>query len=219
MNLLENMDINSTYNFGLYDLLNFSTLISVTRGDKKYVSSGVIIGDQYLLTCAHSVENITSGRVYFEPLFDPGSNEFIEIEEVCLHPDYNPQISNFSNDIAVVKLKRSLIMNTNIPEIKEVSSQSDHYVRIGHGMRDNKNLINAFYPHYATRLAKQKAYKFFDDQSVLGDSGGGIFQFINGRHRLVALHSTKENGFIYGVNLSLYADWIAQKIDDLEKAA
>lgn len=215
MNILENVDISNTYNFGLYDLLNFSALLSVNRGENSYISSGVIISGQYLLTCAHSVENITGGRVYFEPMFDPGSNEFIEIEEVCIHPDYNKEKSNFTNDIAIVKLKRSLIMNTNIPDICEVSAMSDHYVRIGHGERDNKNLINAFYPHYATRLTKQHAYKFFDNDSVVGDSGGGIFQYVNGRHKLVALHSTKENGFIYSVNLSVFKDWINNTMEKM----
>jgi hypothetical protein len=60
---MENTDLQNNFNYGVYDLLNFSALISVKRGNDWFLSSAVIIGDEYLLTTAHSVEDICAGRV------------------------------------------------------------------------------------------------------------------------------------------------------------
>ena len=55
----------------------------------------------------------------------------------------------------------------------------------------------------------QKNFILTDDNSVIGDSGGPIYQVTENGHKLIGIHSTLEGtDKTYIVNLSHYKDWI-----------
>ena len=173
--------------------INSVQKIIVKRQSLSFVSSCVFIAPNIALTAAHSVY----GQDSVECLGHVAS-------DVIVHKNYNQKVSNYLNDIAIVIFKRQVSHFVKISE----DLIGLKFFRVGFGLRNNKNNR----AHFVIDLesAREKFNKFFDVSSVVGDSGGGIF---NSRQELVGIHSTKEGNEIYTVNLEYYMDWITPYIN------
>ncbi len=167
--------------------------IIVTRGDKSYVSSCVFVAPNIALTAAHSVIEYDSinclGHI---------------ARNATIHPKYDASISNYLNDLAIIEFKSDFDNYVNMSE--DLIGPIFH--RVGFGFRAGENLRASFMIHL--REANDEFNKFYDLSSVIGDSGGGIF---NSKKELVGIHSTKEGDETYTINLEFYMNWITPYID------
>jgi V8-like Glu-specific endopeptidase len=185
-----------------------SVLIEAKRADALFTSSAVVIRRNVLLTAAHSVENITDGCVHLSHHFHE-DNPRIKFKKVIIHPDYNKDKSNFENDIAIVFLEHNLpmefrpvILAQNIDPAKAVVE------RIGFGGRKGKNTRTWTNPILLT--ITENAMQLYDAQSVVGDSGGPIYQ----GDELIGIHSTLEGkNKTYAVYVPFYYQWIQEHME------
>lgn len=187
-----------------------SILIEVKRGEDIFTCSGVLIESDVVLTAAHCVDGITSGRIIFDHKYDPSTKNFVEIIGHVIHPGYNKKVSNYAHDIALVFLEKSVshivpaTINWN-PKLKNISKLE----RIGFGGRHNQNVRTWTNPVYSQLESNGSVVSFKDEYSVIGDSGGPIYHLSGNRPELVAIHSTLEGEHkTYGVYLPFYKNWI-----------
>ena len=68
-----------------WEKLLSSVIIEVKRGDEIFTSSAVAISRNTILTCAHSVEDIEGGRVFWDPQYRPESKKFIKFKKIVKH--------------------------------------------------------------------------------------------------------------------------------------
>lgn len=163
-------------------------MLKVKRGSASYISSCVFIAPNIALTAAHSVDKC-------HEIYCMG----VKAKNFIIHPEYNSHLSNYLNDIALVFFDKDM---GDYSKISETSIQNIYY-RCGHGLRNGENNKIVF----KIKLLKsyQKFCLFFDSTSVIGDSGGGVY---NMDGDLVGIHSTKESHHIYAARLDYYLDWI-----------
>ena len=173
--------------------------IIVQRDGINYVSSCVFIDPYTALTASHSVFN--SDKI----TISDNEAAFYRV-----HPDYKQSESNYLNDIAIIRFKKPHFSFSNISE----DLWGPVFYRVGHGLRDNKNERAAFLIKLLETKSKHNC--FLDYTSVIGDSGGGVF---NSKFELVGIHSTKEDNKIYTVNLAHYMDWITPYISKSQKVS
>lgn len=171
--------------------------IIVKRENASFVSSCVFIDPYTALTAAHSVSN--SDSIYF----NDNKASFYEV-----HPGYNKEESNYLNDLAIVRFKKPF------QDYAEISPEAvgPIFYRVGVGLRNNRNDRACFLIKLLAN--KDKFNTFLDYTSVIGDSGGGVF---NSKFELIGIHSTKEGNKIYTANLSHYMDWITPYINRSQK--
>lgn len=167
--------------------------IIVKRGDKSFISSCVFITSKVAITAAHSVFG-----------FDSINCLGFSTSKATIHKAYDPDKSNYLNDLAIIEFNEDVSSFTKISE--DLVGPVFH--RVGYGLREGENLRTSFIIHL--REAKEKYNKFYDITSVIGDSGGGIF---NSKNELVGIHSTKEGTETYTANLEYYMDWITPYIN------
>lgn len=186
-------------------------IIEVVRDGKIYTSTAVAIAPNIILTAAHSVDCLTSARVYLGDDYGQRSDDqFIDVKRVSIHPGYNPSKSFYENDVAIVFLNRNLPSEMNLEVLSNLEIKiGDKLERIGFGGRNKKNLKTWTNPIFKGQTFNKKNFILEDNKSVIGDSGGPVFYEDNGVKKLLGLHSTLEGeSKTYIVNLSQYSDWI-----------
>jgi secreted trypsin-like serine protease len=196
---------------------NFSSalLIETKRGDKVFTASSVAIGKNIILTSAHCLEGVDSGRVILDSEYDPNTTNSIEMANFYIHPDYNPQMSLYENDLAIIFLVNDLPDHIVIPQFeKNLNLWSDTKLnRIGFGGRNNKNRKTWTDPVLVDWQNNNQIIRLSDTCSVLGDSGGPLFYVHKDTPYLVGLHSTLEGASLtYAVHVAQYGQWIQEVI-------
>jgi V8-like Glu-specific endopeptidase len=193
---------------------NSTLLIEVTRPNGVYTSSGVAINSNTVLTAAHCLEGeILKIRVSNDFTYNP-KGTFFEVASFEVHPDYNKKESNFKSDLAKIKLKNHLPVETNFfPIIKKEKDLIGKIMRLGFGSRNDKNSRTLITPELKEVRSLEKVLELNDTFSFSGDSGGPIFIQNQGQMYLVAIHSTLSYGpegkYSYNPLLSPHRDWIS----------
>jgi secreted trypsin-like serine protease len=89
-----------------------------TAPDGNYLCGGSIINEKWIITAAHCVDESSDPTKYKVGVgindrtkLDPWSKSNLKVDKVIKNPNYNP--SNFQNDIALIKLKVSLVFDNN----------------------------------------------------------------------------------------------------------
>lgn len=168
-------------NFSMYNS-TFSLKVEKTTGGV-FVCSSVAINTRTLLTAGHCLENakeivITDGKIERKA------------KSWAVHPEYNKMDSKYFADVGMIRLSRKLPMNLNYPKL---SAPVPYFSlnRIGFGGREGKNVRTLVSGIWITEEV-DATLVLKDELGVPGDSGGPLFQFINGELSLVAIHSTVE---------------------------
>ena len=196
-----------------WDRFTSCIMLEVKREEKVFNSSAVAIAKNILLTAAHSVDCYTNGIAIIDI---NGRKQKIKIKNCIIHPEYNPGNSFFENDIAIVILSKNLPKEVRLERISEkIHLRAGEILeRVGFGGRDNKNIKTWSNPIYIEASFNRKNFTLEDDNSVVGDSGGPIFQNKNGELKLLGIHSTLEcKNKTYIVNVSKYINWIDMNRD------
>ncbi len=193
-----------------------AVLIEVKRGEEIFTSSAVAISRNTLLTCAHSVEDIEGGRVFWDAQYRPESKKFIKFKKVSLHPSYSKKKSNYRHDLALITLRASLpsrirpakILPTSL--LVEAGMQAH---RLGFGEREGANIRTWTNPEVLSYDKDEEVFRLRDANGKIGDSGGHLFLKSSEGYRLFGLHSTKEGEDLsYCVSVPDHSDWIREKM-------
>ena len=191
-------------------------LIEVKRGDKIFTSTAVAIRRNILLTCAHSVEHIEGGRVFWDAEYKAHSKNFVSFKKVVMHPRYNQKKSNYANDLAVIVLDGNLPSKTRPAKVFKDSKRVREGMqvhRLGFGARNGMNCRTWTNPEVEGYCKDTMSFILKDDRGVVGDSGGPLFYKENGNYQLFALHSTKEGeGRTYTVSVADHLSWIRSQL-------
>lgn len=194
-----------------------SVLIEVKRGEDVFTSSAVVIARNALLTCAHSVDQIEGGRVFWDAQYRPHSKKFVKFKRVVVHPGYDPRKSNYENDLAVVILKNNLPSRTRPTKIwdhPELLSEGAQAHRIGFGARSGANIRTWTNPEIMRYEKSSKSFVLRDCHGRIGDSGGPLFIKDGAAYKLFALHSTKEGeDTSYTVSVADHMPWIFSNLE------
>ena len=192
---------------------NATLVLEVTRPEGVFTSTAVAISPDTIVTAAHSLDGkVLKVRVSQDAEYT-SKGKFIQVESFEIHPDYNPKVSNFQNDIAKIKLKKPLPANTMIyPLIKGPFSVDGNFIRLGYGTREGKNIRTLITPSFRGMKNFQNTLELDDTFSFSGDSGGPVYLMRNGQMYLVAIHSTysfgPEGKFSYNPMLSTHRNWL-----------
>ena len=170
-----------------------SALIETSRASGVFTCSGVALSPRVVLTAAHCVEHADSVRVSFDLTYDPVQGGFINVVpgSYALHPLYNPALSLYAHDLAVLTLSVSAPSSIRIQRLPPSSFRlrsGDQLERVGFGSREGTNRrtwMNAILRSFgAGNLLTQ------DELAVQGDSGGPVYYRDGNTIYLVATHST-----------------------------
>src|SRR5690554_6510046 len=83
-------------------------LLEASRQGEIFTSSAMAIARNVALACAHSVENIDGGKLYWDDQYRLGSKRFVRFKKVLIHPGYDQSRSNYADDLALIVLERHL---------------------------------------------------------------------------------------------------------------
>lgn len=188
-----------------------SVLIEVNRGDKIFTSSAVAISKTTLLTAAHSLEDISSGRaVILDDYKDKNTEPRIDFKSWAIHPKYDKDKSNYSFDLAIIHLSKPLPERVLIAELlagSERLAPGVELVRYGYGKSDKGNVLTMEQTSFTSYTGDGNAITMKDRASKIGDSGGPIF--IKGTNYLTSIHSTKQTGDVtFGILIPALYQWI-----------
>jgi V8-like Glu-specific endopeptidase len=192
---------------------NSTLLIEVTRTTGVFTCSGVAINSDTILTAAHCLEGvILKVRVSNAASYDP-QGKFWAVKSFELHPEYNPEKSNYHHDLAKIKLKTKLPQETQFfPIIKKETDFSGKIIRLGFGARGHKNIRTLVTPQFKHLRSSEKVLELNDTFSYSGDSGGPVFLQQHGQMYLVAIHSTlsfgPEGKYSFNPLLSSHRHWL-----------
>jgi V8-like Glu-specific endopeptidase len=197
------------------DWSNFSAsvVIEVTRPNGVFTCSGVAINEDTIITAAHCLDGeILKVRVSNEASYS-AQGTFLEIEGFNLHPEYNPENSNYRADLAKIKLKNKLPGNVNFfPIIKRDHDLQGQFFRLGFGSRNNINARTLISPVLKNVRRPENILELNDMYSYSGDSGGPVLMQKNGQIFLVAIHSTlsfgPEGKYSFNPLLSSHRSWL-----------
>lgn len=192
---------------------NSTVVIEVTRPEGVFTSSGVAINKNTIITAAHCLDGVVlKVRVSTAGTYSP-NGKFISAKTFEIHPEYDPDVSNYKFDLAKIKLASSLPEDTNFYAVKKSDKDlSGSLVRIGYGGRNKKNIRTIITPVFKDILEPQRILELHDMYSYSGDSGGPVFLQQNGQVFLVAIHSTLSYGpegkFSFNPLLATHRDWL-----------
>lgn len=195
-----------------WEIFNSSLLIEVTRPNGVFTCSGVAINPDTVLTAAHCLEGeVKQVKVFDTVAYDPKST-FHEVDFTKIHPDYNPQISAYQNDIAFIKLKNKLPEHIIIHPVYQHDEVTGDFIRFGFGERNQKNNRTVVTPKFRFVNHLHKVIELDDSYSKSGDSGGPIFLLKDNKIYVLAVHSTFSRGpqgeFSYNPLVNKYLNWI-----------
>lgn len=192
---------------------NSTVVIEVTRPDGVFTSSGVALSKDTILTAAHCLYGeVLKVRVSTEGSYNP-NGKFIAGKTFEIHPEYNPDTSNFKFDFAKITLSSVLPEGTNYYAVmKKDKDLTGNFVRIGFGGRNNQNNRTMITPVFKDVLEPQRILELHDMYSYSGDSGGPVFLQQKGQLFLVAIHSTLSYGpegkYSFNPLLAAHRDWL-----------
>ncbi|XP_055904203.1 serine protease gd-like [Eupeodes corollae] len=185
-----------------------SAVFKKIRGDFSFQCGGSLISTRTVISAAHC---FYSGLEQLKPeniLISMGLHDLTSwlddaqnfgVQNIIQHPDYNPTHSNFDADLAVVRLKRSVMFTTSIRpicmwqgslDIREIEGTSGAVV--GWGADNNRNttsvptLVNATVVSEITCLRSNSVFISLTSNRTLcagnldgsgpcmGDSGNGL---------------------------------------------
>lgn len=209
----------------------FTNIVKIFCLDGKGISSGsaVVIGDHWILTAAHVVENCHSWSIEID-------NKKYKISKMIMHPKY--KIDKFGyDDIALGYIEENLCLNI-YPDLYEESDEVGKFCSMaGWGFsgdfntgvkfydkkrRGGSNFIDKTERHTLVCSPSRPTQKPTELEYLIctGDSGGGLF--IDGK--LAGIHSSvmsandkKPNSSYENeschTRVSLYAGWIKEVIE------
>lgn len=192
---------------------NSTVVIEVTRPEGVFTSTGVAINKNTVLTAAHCLYGeVLRVRVSPASTYNPRA-KFILAKTYEIHPEYDPDHSNYQCDLAKVKLASSLPEGTNYYSVlKNDRDLTGNFVRIGYGARNDKNVRTMITPVFKSIHDPQRVLELHDMYSFSGDSGGPVFLQQKGQLFLVAIHSTLSYGpegkFSFNPLLAAHRSWI-----------
>jgi len=188
-----------------WEELSGTFLLETFRGDDVFTSTCVALDELTLLTAAHSVENIDYAFVHLGIDYDQKLGERLKVSRVILHHDYDKNLSNFENDLAIIKLSTPLPKETTFYKIS--NTLETKLERVGFGGRAGKNIRT--WTDISLLTQAKKYFMLNDWCSTIGDSGGPVLKRTINGYDLVGIHSTLEGDHTtYAVKLSFYKNWI-----------
>lgn len=207
--------VNSTRLSPDIDWSNFNStvVIEVTRPEGVFTSSGVAINRDTILTAAHCLYGeVLRVRVTPASSYNP-RGKFITAQTYELHPEYDPDYSNYQCDLAKIRLSSPLPESTNYYSVlKDDRDLTGNFVRIGYGARNEKNTRTMITPVFKDVQDPARILELHDMYSYSGDSGGPVFLQQKGQLYLVAIHSTLSHGpegkYSFNPLLAAHRGWI-----------
>lgn len=195
-----------------WELFNSSLLLEVTRPSGIFTCSGVAISSDQVLTAAHCLDgDVQRIKVFDTVTYDPKAS-FFEVESSRIHPEYNPKVSAYQNDIALIHLKEKLPSHIVIHPIYQKDEVTGDFIRFGFGQRNDKNNRTVVTPKFRYVNHPHKVIELDDTYSRSGDSGGPVFLIKDNKIYILAIHSTFSRGpqgeFSYNPLVNKYLQWI-----------
>jgi len=195
-----------------WEAFNSSVLLEVTRPTGVFTCSGVAISPTVILTAAHCLDgDVKQVKVFNTITYDPKA-AFYEVKSSKIHPEYNPKVSAYQNDIAKITLSKKLPNSIVFHPIYTKDEVTGDFIRFGFGERNKTNNRTVITPKFRFVNHLHKVIELDDHFSISGDSGGPIFLLQKNKIYLLAIHSTFSRGpqgeYSFNPLVNKYLDWI-----------
>jgi hypothetical protein len=195
-----------------YEEFNSTVLVEISRGERTFICSGFFVTPKKILTSAHCLDGLVSQvRIFTHNKYN-NQNEFLKIQDFHIHPEYDPLISNFHADIAVIELKYPYVKLIKTPEINCQKNLWGSFVRLGFGKRLEENQRTSLLLKLKRNLPESSYLEFFETDSQSGDSGGPIYLVNDKKISLLAIHSTLSFGplgrYSFNPKICSFKKWI-----------
>lgn len=189
-----------------------AVIVEIKKDHGLFTCSGLAIERDKVLTSAHCVHGMQKVRVLWGARYNPKMNG-IRSKEIIVHDGYNPELSKYKNDIAIIYLAYKLprfVGHTQIGKYLNLAPTTP-LERIGLGGRAGANIKTWTNPSFIAYAQNELALVATDLFAVKGDSGGPVFyRDLNDKLWAVGLHSTLEGtSRTYAVDLRYFVDWIS----------
>ena len=183
---------------------------SIVTEEGDLIGSGVLIESDKLLTAAHVVER---DIVYY---FDIGY-ELILIERILIHENY----INTTNDIAIAFLSCDSSVNpTVLIDSDDILKRRMPLVTVGFSRGYKKYSDPKTFSYFGSLIEEPGHIKFLPLRATIwfGDSGGGVFTYLDGEIKLVGIMSyfAVDDGLVCensAINVKYYRDWIDENLE------
>lgn len=194
--------------------------------NETFYCTGTAISKRVIVTAAHCVYLTRNLRVYWKDTIRGRDlrwrrlrdNRSIRVLRSEISDDYNTMRSDYRGDIALLFLLEDLPPEVNIANLAgiEQSIDSNLIVRFGYGKRGIRSRLVESAGEFQ-EITSEGALKFFDENSVRGDSGGPLFmQASDGQWYIAGVHShggiERDLGKNTAVSVVYYRDWIERML-------
>lgn len=193
---------------------------------------GVILNERWILTAAHVVDDIdiNLSEVSTGNNNPDKDNNKSSIEAIYIHPNYINTMSDFDNDVALIKLSEPLVFGPNRQAIKlsQITEYPDNTIATVSGW-GRTSLDSSSHPtmlQTANVVVQTYSYKELTSESsstfpYSGDSGAPLTVSTPSGDMLIGIVSghpeeISETVETYYTNIGYYFDWIAPYIYQCE---
>ncbi len=169
-------------------------MIKTVRGKINFICSGALLSSTLAITTAHCIENADQVWITNAPKLET-TTPMIQSADYKTHPSYTG--NNFKGyDLGVVHLKKGIKLGKyfkpeplSIEALKKLTLK-----REGYGLRQNKNQRQVFSePNEKVEFAEHYL-QTYDENGLLGDSGGPVYFVRKNNLILVGLHTGRKQG-------------------------
>lgn len=197
----------------------FPCVVSLHESNGQFVGSGVLITPYYVLTAGHCISDINISEIR---LFD---GRVHCVRELILHP-YHAIGPFILNDIGIIALDEPVL---DVKTYNLCSNMLGMYKFqdidvCGYGGAWKKQSQYGKFRFYGILLHEIKLFKILPTQGSVwfGDSGGGVFAYVNGEKQLIgiissfsALKTDDKNVIVENscVRVDMYMEWILKNIN------